>query len=148
MGDIVDQGENVYCPGCFAPLWERAPDILVEAPIEFYNEAPTYKKIFSEYNKSVASLNHVIREQKASFKEITQPHVQAIKEFQKQVLSIVKSTDEFKEAKKTYTRTIRTIDTIRQKFNLRRYFIMDHFKLRRVYMTPLSRIRRMLRIRA
>jgi hypothetical protein len=148
IGDTAYNAENVYCPGCFAPLWERTQDEPTEPPVEFYNEAPMYKKIFCEYKKSLSSLNRMIREQKAAFKEVAQPHIDAIKDFQKQTLDTIKATDEFKATKKEYARTIRTIDTIRQKYNLRRYFITDHFKVRGLYMTPLIRIRRMLRVKA
>ena len=148
IGDTVYDGENVYCPGCFAPLWERTPVVEDEVPTEFYTEAPTYKKIFTEYKKTVAALNRVIREQKGSFKEVSQPHVEAIKDFQKQTLSVIETTDEFKAVKKTHAHAMRTIDMIRQKYNMRRYFITGHFKLRGMYLTPLLRIRRMLRVRA
>jgi len=148
IGDTVYDGENVYCPGCFAPLWERVQTVEVEPSTEFYNDASIYKKVFSEYKKSVASLNRVIREQKSTFKEVSQPHVEAIKDFQKQTLAVIRSTDEFKTTQKAYSRVMRTIDIIRQKYNVRRYFITGHYKLKGIYMTPFLRIRRMLRVRA
>jgi len=143
VGDAVWSGESAICQSCFEPLWGKPQTSSPE-----FNGDDDANLIVKKFKKSLTTFEKYARTQKLIFKDLVIPHIEAIKQFQRDTRAIILATDEYKELRRDYRNLIKMMKELKIKYDIPTYTISRHYNLHGMYLTPLDRIRRFLRIKA
>jgi hypothetical protein len=143
IGDAVWSGDSVTCPFCFEFLWGKPP---INTPV--FNGDKDAKPIVQKFKKAVDTFEKYARAQKNEFKTLVLPHIDAIKGFQRDTKAQILATNEYKELRRNCKSIHTMIKELKIKYDIPASTIYRHYNLSGMYLTPIDRIRRFLRIKA